>query len=70
MTETTIGDPGLWSGLFKDDLVPQILDLVSDTWKAFSPKPKQDEKEVPITQRFKQRFAKAAGAHRAGTGRG
>jgi len=32
---TLIGDPGLWSDTFPAELVPRILDLVSDSWEGF-----------------------------------
>lgn len=48
----TVGNPALWSDIFPENLVPQILDLVCTTWEAFE-KPKPDEHEVPITRRFK-----------------
>jgi hypothetical protein len=47
-----VGDPGLWSDLFPEHLVPQILDLVWDTWGTLTP-PESDEYEVPLTRRFK-----------------
>lgn len=49
----TVGDPRLWRPLFPDALIPQILDLVWETWQRFD-KPAADEHEVPITRRFKQ----------------
>ncbi len=49
----TVGDPRLWRPLFPDALIPQILDLVWETWQRFD-KPAADEREVPITRRFKQ----------------
>lgn len=48
----TVGDPRLWRPLFPDALIPQILDLVWETWQRFD-KPAADEREVPITRRFK-----------------
>lgn len=48
----TIGDVDAWAEVFPDELVPKIVDLVWDTWVAF-PKPDRDEREVPITRRFK-----------------
>jgi hypothetical protein len=45
------GDPLLWADLFPDYLIPEILDLVVDSWKTF-PMPKSIEHEVPITGRF------------------
>jgi hypothetical protein len=49
----TVGDAGLWADVFPDALVPQIINLVWETWQAFE-KPKRDEHEVPITRRFKR----------------
>jgi hypothetical protein len=47
-----LGDPSMWSDLFPEDMVPEILDLVWDTWAEFPP-PAPDELEVPLTRRFK-----------------
>jgi hypothetical protein len=47
-----VGDARLWSGVFPEDLVPRIVDLVWETWLVF-PMPAADELEVPITRRFK-----------------
>ncbi|HEX3152029.1 MAG TPA: hypothetical protein VHR66_28405 [Gemmataceae bacterium] len=55
---TVIGDPGLWSNTFPEDLVPRILDLVTDTWEGFE-KPAANDHEVPITRRFKHRLKQA-----------
>src|SRR5205807_2171168 len=49
---TVAGDTRMWSDTFPDDLVPQIIDLIIETWDAF-PKPGPTEHEVPITRRFK-----------------
>lgn len=48
----TLGDPRLWQPLFPEGLIPQILDLVWETWQNFA-KPAADEHEVSITLRFK-----------------
>ena len=48
---SVIGDPSLWSDLFPDQLIPDILDLVLDTWRCFE-KPSPNEWEVPISLRF------------------
>ena len=48
----TIGDAQLWLPLFPEGLIPQILDLVVDTWHAIE-KPAADAHEVPITRQFK-----------------
>lgn len=45
------GDPDLWADLFPENLVPDIIDLVVNTWGDF-PSPAADELEVPITRRF------------------
>jgi len=47
----SIGDPHLWADVFPDDLVPAIIDVVLDSWKAF-PAPAPDALEVPITREF------------------
>lgn len=49
---TAVGDASMWSDAFPEDLVPQVLDLVTETWEGF-PKPAPDEYEVPLTRRFK-----------------
>jgi hypothetical protein len=46
-----IGDASLWRPLFPDDLMPQILDLVVDTWTRFC-RPKSTEKETWISEQF------------------
>jgi hypothetical protein len=46
------GDPSLWADLFPDYLIPEILDLVIDSWETFR-KPVPDDLEVPITRRFR-----------------
>lgn len=46
------GDPSYWSVLFPEELIPDIIDLVTNTWEMF-PKPAPDDGEVPITQRFR-----------------
>lgn len=48
----TVGNPALWSDIFPEALVPEILDLVCSAWATFK-KPQGDELEVPITLRFK-----------------
>jgi hypothetical protein len=48
----TVGDPRLWRPLFPGELIPQILDLVCETWRRFD-KPAADEREWRITRRFK-----------------
>ncbi len=48
----TIGDVDAWTEVFPDDLVPAILDLILTTWTSFQ-KPSPDEREVPLTRRFR-----------------
>lgn len=55
---TAIGDPGLWSDTFPEELLPRILDLVMDTWQDFE-KPPPTDHEVPITRRFKHALKQA-----------
>ncbi len=55
---TVIGDASLWSGTFPEELVPRILDLVSDSWATFE-KPSGRDHEVPITRRFKHALKQA-----------
>lgn len=47
----TTGDPSLWSEVFPQDLIPQILDMVLSVWAGVT-KPPRRTREVPITQRF------------------
>jgi hypothetical protein len=47
-----IGDAEIWSDTFPQELVPRLVDLVTDTWASF-PKPSSSDREVPITRRFK-----------------
>lgn len=46
------GDARMFVGFFPDDLIPEILNLVLAAWRKFD-KPKSDEKEEPITRRFR-----------------
>jgi hypothetical protein len=55
---TVIGDPALWAGTFPEDLVPRLLDLVTETWADFE-RPGETELEVPITRRFKRALKQA-----------
>ena len=48
---SVIGDSSLWSDLFPGQLIPDILDLVLETWRSFE-KPQLNDHEVPITLRF------------------
>ena len=45
------GTPENFRDLFPDELVPDILELVVETWKIFA-KPQRTEHEVPITKDF------------------
>jgi len=45
------GDASQWSDILPDDLVPEIIGLVLNGWRAFE-KPGRDDLEVPITKRF------------------
>jgi hypothetical protein len=55
---TVVGDAAMWSDTFPEDLLPQILALVVETWAIF-PKPSPTEHEVPITRRFKHAIRQA-----------
>lgn len=55
---TVVGDPGMWSDTFPDDLIPRILDLVMETWASFE-KPASTEHEVPITRRLRRALRQA-----------
>jgi hypothetical protein len=48
---SAVGDASLWGDLFPDNLIPDILQLVVDTWQSFS-KPASSDHEVPISRRF------------------
>ena len=47
-----IGDPSGWEDVFPDWLIPDIIELVIGAWSRLE-KPLAEEKEVPITRRFK-----------------
>jgi len=49
---SVFGDSRLWSVLFPDERIPEILDLVLTTWETF-PKPQPDADEVEITRFFR-----------------
>lgn len=51
------GDPALWSDLFPDGLLPDVIELVVTSWADF-PKPKPMELEPQITRRFAQDLRK------------
>jgi hypothetical protein len=53
-----LGDSDIWSDTFPEDLVPRLLELVTDTWQGFE-KPSVGELEVPITRRFKHALKQA-----------
>lgn len=58
-----VGDADLWSDTFPEELVPRVLDLIIDTWKAFE-KPGPTDREVPITRRFKHALKQAKDLNR------
>lgn len=53
-----VGDPALWSDTFPEELVPRMLDLITDTWTKFE-KPGPADLEVPTTRRFKHALKQA-----------
>jgi hypothetical protein len=53
-----VGDPDLWSDTFPEELVPRVLDLITDTWATFE-KPGPADLEVPTTRRFKHALKQA-----------
>jgi hypothetical protein len=53
-----IGDAWIWSDTFPEELIPRLLDLVTDTWVSFE-KPGASDHEVPITRRFKHALKQA-----------
>jgi len=55
---TVVGDAGMWSDTFPNDLIPRILDLVTETWESFE-KPTSMEHEVPITRRLRRALKQA-----------
>lgn len=46
-----VGDPDIWSDTFPEELVPRVLDLITETWATFE-KPGPSDHEVPTTRRF------------------
>ncbi len=57
MAAKSIPDVQQWCDLFPTDLIPNILELVLDTWAAFK-KPQKTEHENLITQRFSDKLRK------------
>jgi hypothetical protein len=55
----TVGDNSMWSDVFPDELVPDIVDLVWETWREHAPKPTPRDLEVPITRKFKHALKQA-----------
>lgn len=53
-----VGDPDIWSDTFPEELVPRVLDLVTETWASFE-KPGPSDHEVPTTRRFKHALKQA-----------
>ncbi len=53
-----VGDPDIWSDTFPEDLVPSVLDLITETWATFE-KPGPSDHEVPTTRRFKYALKQA-----------
>jgi hypothetical protein len=53
-----IGDADIWSDTFPEELIPRLLDLITNTWGTFV-KPGPSEHEVPITRRFKHALKQA-----------
>lgn len=58
-----VGDPDIWSDTFPEDLVPRVLDLITDTWATFT-KPGPSDLEVPTTRRFKHALKQAKDLNR------
>lgn len=53
-----VGDLSQWSDFFPWHLLPQVFDLVTETWDA-SDKPAPDAKETDISRRFRARLKQA-----------
>ena len=47
-----VGNPDIWSDMFPEELVPRVLDLITETW-ATCEKPGPSDHEVPTTRRLK-----------------
>jgi len=58
-----VGNPDIWSDTFPEELVPRVLDLITDTWASFD-KPAPSDREVPITRRFKNALKQAKDLNR------
>lgn len=58
-----IGDPDIWSDTFPEELVPRVLDLITETWTTFD-KPGPADWEVPTTRRFKHALKQAKDLNR------
>lgn len=58
-----VGDPNMWSDTFPEELVPRVLDLITNTWATFE-KPAPSDREVPITRRFKHALKQAKDLNR------
>lgn len=57
-----IGNTSMWADTFPDELVPRILDLITETWEGLE-KPGDSDHEVAITKKFKH-FLKQAKNYR------
>lgn len=53
-----VGNADIWSDTFPEDLVPRVLDLITDTWANFA-HPGPNDLEVPTTRRFKHALKQA-----------
>jgi len=55
---TVIGETANWGDLFPTHFLPDIFDLVIETWERFE-KPARDAQEPPITRRFRSALIQA-----------
>jgi hypothetical protein len=55
---TVIGETTNWGDLFPTHFLPDIFDLVIETWERFE-KPSRDAQEPPITRRFRSALIQA-----------
>ncbi len=53
-----VGDISEWNDFFPWHLLPQVFDLVTETWDAWD-KPAPDAKETDISRRFRARLKQA-----------